>query len=155
MWMIFLQTFLIIQAVHYCWEHVFTQFRSMQIFQDILIWQSGLAKLFGFNLMQNFAYPYFSRDITEFWKRWHISLTTWFRDYLFLPISFSILMEDQTRKSSIYKVRFIYLYCSKCYNLVSDRSMAWCKLYIHNLGIDPWIITNYLPMAEKSKKENI
>ena len=48
----------------------------------------GIAKLFGFNLMQNFAYPYFSRDITEFWKRWHISLVTWFRDYLFLPLSF-------------------------------------------------------------------
>ena len=40
--------------------------------------------------MQNFSYPYFSRDITEFWKKWHISLTTWFRDYVFLPISFAV-----------------------------------------------------------------
>lgn len=42
----------------------------------------GMSRLFGFNLMRNFAFPYFSRDIAEFWRRWHISLSTWFRDYL-------------------------------------------------------------------------
>ncbi|MDA7558643.1 MBOAT family protein [Flavobacteriaceae bacterium] len=52
-------------------------------YSDIAI---GTAKLFGFNLMQNFAYPYFSRDIAEFWRRWHISLSTWFRDYLYIPL---------------------------------------------------------------------
>lgn len=46
----------------------------------------GTAKLFGFRLMQNFNYPYFSRDIAEFWRRWHISLTTWFRDYCYKPL---------------------------------------------------------------------
>lgn len=46
----------------------------------------GTARLFGFTLMRNFAYPYFSRDIAEFWRRWHISLTTWFRDYLYIPL---------------------------------------------------------------------
>lgn len=46
----------------------------------------GLSRLFGFNLMRNFAFPYFSRDIAEFWRRWHISLTTWFRDYLYIPL---------------------------------------------------------------------
>jgi alginate O-acetyltransferase complex protein AlgI len=46
----------------------------------------GLARLFGFNLMRNFAFPYFSRDIAEFWRRWHISLSTWFRDYLYIPL---------------------------------------------------------------------
>lgn len=50
----------------------------------------GIAKLLGFNIMQNFAYPYFARDIREFWKRWNISLTTWFRDYIFLPIAYAI-----------------------------------------------------------------
>lgn len=52
-------------------------------YSDIAI---GTAKLFGFNLMQNFAYPYFSRDIAEFWRRWHISLSTWFRDYTYIPL---------------------------------------------------------------------
>jgi D-alanyl-lipoteichoic acid acyltransferase DltB (MBOAT superfamily) len=46
----------------------------------------GTARLFGFNLMRNFAFPYFSRDIAEFWRRWHISLSTWFRDYLYIPL---------------------------------------------------------------------
>jgi len=52
-------------------------------YSDIAI---GTAKLFGFRLMRNFAYPYFSRDIGEFWRRWHISLSTWFRDYVFIPL---------------------------------------------------------------------
>jgi len=52
-------------------------------YSDIAI---GTARLFGFNLMQNFAFPYFSRDIAEFWRRWHISLSTWFRDYLYFPL---------------------------------------------------------------------
>ena len=52
-------------------------------YSDIAI---GTARLFGFNLKQNFAYPYFSRDIAEFWRRWHISLSTWFRDYVYIPL---------------------------------------------------------------------
>lgn len=52
-------------------------------YSDIAI---GTARLFGFDLMQNFNYPYFSRNIAEFWRRWHISLSTWFRDYLYIPL---------------------------------------------------------------------
>ena len=46
----------------------------------------GTARLFGIDLLRNFSYPYFSRDIAEFWRRWHISLSTWFRDYLYIPL---------------------------------------------------------------------
>ena len=46
----------------------------------------GTARLFGIDLLRNFAYPYFSRHIAEFWRRWHISLSTWFRDYLYIPL---------------------------------------------------------------------
>lgn len=46
----------------------------------------GIARLFGIELLRNFAFPYFSRDIAEFWRRWHISLSTWFRDYLYVPL---------------------------------------------------------------------
>lgn len=46
----------------------------------------GTAKLFGFELLTNFRFPYFSRDIAEFWRRWHISLSSWFRDYLYIPL---------------------------------------------------------------------
>lgn len=52
-------------------------------YSDIAI---GTARLFGFNLRKNFSFPYFSRDIAEFWRRWHISLSTWFRDYLYIPL---------------------------------------------------------------------
>ena len=52
-------------------------------YSDIAI---GTSRLFGFDLKRNFAFPYFSRDIAEFWRRWHISLSTWFRDYVYFPL---------------------------------------------------------------------
>ena len=62
---------------------------AMQIYCDFSGYSDiaiGTARLFGFRLMRNFAFPYFSRDIAEFWRRWHISLSTWFRDYLYIPL---------------------------------------------------------------------
>jgi len=66
-----------------------TLFFAFQIYGDFSGYSDiaiGTAKLFGFRLMKNFAFPYFSRDIAEFWRRWHISLSTWFRDYLYIPL---------------------------------------------------------------------
>ncbi|MCX6267452.1 MAG: MBOAT family protein [Bacteroidetes bacterium] len=65
---------------------------TVQIYADFAGYSNlaiGISKLLGFSIMQNFAYPYYARDIREFWKRWNISLTTWFRDYVFLPIAYS------------------------------------------------------------------
>lgn len=62
---------------------------SMQIYGDFSGYSDiaiGTSKIFGIKLMRNFNYPYFSRDIAEFWRKWHISLTTWFRDYLYIPM---------------------------------------------------------------------
>jgi D-alanyl-lipoteichoic acid acyltransferase DltB (MBOAT superfamily) len=62
---------------------------SFQIYCDFSGYSDvalGTAKLFGFRLRRNFAYPYFSRNPLEFWRRWHISLSTWFRDYVFIPL---------------------------------------------------------------------
>ncbi len=62
---------------------------SFQIYCDFSGYSDialGVAKLFGFELLLNFKFPYFSRDIPEFWKRWHISLSSWFRDYLYIPL---------------------------------------------------------------------
>ena len=62
---------------------------AFQIYCDFSAYSDiamGTAKLFGFDLMNNFATPYFSRSIAEFWRRWHISLSTWFRDYVFIPL---------------------------------------------------------------------
>ena len=62
---------------------------SIQIYGDFSGYSDiaiGCAKLFGIRLRRNFNVPYFSRDIAEFWRRWHISLTTWFRDYIYIPL---------------------------------------------------------------------
>ena len=61
-------------------------------YSDIAI---GTARLFGIRLMTNFKFPYFSRDISEFWRRWHISLSTWFRDYLYIPLGGSRVGRSQ------------------------------------------------------------
>ncbi len=64
-------------------------FFSFQIYCDFSGYSDialGTAKLFGIDLLKNFSFPYFSRDIAEFWRRWHISLTTWFRDYIYIPL---------------------------------------------------------------------
>ncbi|MBN1797228.1 MAG: MBOAT family protein [Spirochaetales bacterium] len=68
-------------------------------YSDIAI---GTARLFGFKLKRNFAYPYFSRDIAEFWRRWHISLSTWFRDYLYIPLGGS-------RGTALNKIKNIFI----------------------------------------------
>ena len=61
----------------------------------------GLAKLLGFDLIINFKYPYFSRNIAEFWRRWHISLSSWFRDYLFIPLGGSYGTKNKTIRNTI------------------------------------------------------
>ncbi|WP_323370114.1 MBOAT family O-acyltransferase [Xanthomarina sp. F2636L] len=68
-------------------------------YSDIAI---GVSKLLGIDLMQNFSFPYFSRDIAEFWRRWHISLSTWFRDYVYIPLGGS-------KVSKILQLRNIFV----------------------------------------------
>lgn len=80
-------------------------FFSIQIYCDFSGYSDiaiGTSRLFGFNLKQNFAFPYFSRDIAEFWRRWHISLSTWFRDYLYIPLGGS-------RGGSWNKIRNVFI----------------------------------------------
>lgn len=71
-------------------------------YSDIAI---GVGRLFGFQLRRNFAYPYFSRNVAEFWRRWHISLSSWFRDYLYIPLGGS----RGSRKQQVRNVLFIFL----------------------------------------------
>lgn len=64
-------------------------FFALQIYCDFSGYSDialGTARLFGIELLRNFSFPYFSRDIAEFWRRWHISLSSWFRDYLYIPL---------------------------------------------------------------------
>jgi alginate O-acetyltransferase complex protein AlgI len=70
---------LILGAVYFAFQ-IYGDFSG---YSDIAL---GTSKLFGIDLLRNFNYPYFSRDIAEFWRRWHISLSSWFRDYLYIPL---------------------------------------------------------------------
>ncbi len=90
-------------------------------YSDIAI---GTAKLFGIQLMTNFKTPYFSRDIAEFWRRWHISLSTWFRDYLYIPLGGS-------------RVRQMEIRAQRLHHLPRERLLARRQLDIHCLGRHP------------------
>lgn len=89
-------------------------------YSDIAI---GTARLFGFNLMRNFAYPYFSRDMAEFWRRWHISLSTWFRDYVYIPLGGS-----RGSKLRIVRNTFIIFIVSGFWHGANWTFIAWGAL---------------------------
>lgn len=86
-------------------------------YSDIAI---GTAKLFGIKLMRNFNVPYFSRDIAEFWRRWHISLTTWFRDYVYIPLGGS-----RCSKVKIVRNTFVIFLLSGFWHGANWTFIAW------------------------------
>jgi len=90
-------------------------------YSDIAI---GSARLFGFNLMQNFAYPFFSRNMPELWRRWHISLTTWFQDYVYYPLGGS-------RGSTWMRVRntFILFFISGLWHGANYTYIIWGLMF--------------------------
>lgn len=98
-------------------------------YSDIAI---GTAKLFGIKLMRNFNNPYFSRDIAEFWRRWHISLTTWFRDYVYIPLGGSrpevpahIQHPDRYKKLIIIRNTFVIFLLSGFWHGANWTFIAW------------------------------
>ncbi|HMO32791.1 MAG TPA: MBOAT family O-acyltransferase [Lacibacter sp.] len=101
-------------------------------YSDIAI---GSSRLFGFDLMRNFNFPYFSRDIAEFWRRWHISLSTWFRDYLYIPLGGS-------RGGTGMKVRntFIIFIVSGFWHGANWTFIAWGAL--NAIYFLPLLLTN-------------
>ncbi len=86
-------------------------------YSDIAI---GTAKLFGIKLMRNFNVPYFSRDIAEFWRRWHISLTTWFRDYVYIPMGGS-----RVSKAKVIRNTFVIFLLSGFWHGANWTFIAW------------------------------
>ena len=86
-------------------------------YSDIAI---GTSKLFGIKLMRNFNVPYFSRDIAEFWRRWHISLTTWFRDYVYIPLGGS-----RCSKAKIVRNTFVIFLLSGFWHGANWTFIAW------------------------------
>ncbi|GAM10580.1 putative alginate O-acetylase AlgI [Geobacter sp. OR-1] len=68
----------------------------------------GIGRLFGYRLPENFDYPYTAKSLTEFWRRWHLSLSTWFRDYLYIPLSYALMTDKIRQKISegTYKTNY-------------------------------------------------
>ena len=102
-------------------------------YSDIAI---GTSKLFGFSLMTNFRTPYFSRDIAEFWRRWHISLSTWFRDYLYIPLGGS-----RVNKTRAIVNTFIIFLVSGFWHGANWTFLAWG--FLNALYFIPLLLTGY------------
>lgn len=111
---------------------------SFQIYGDFSGYSDialGTAKLFGFELLSNFKFPYFSRDIAEFWRRWHISLSSWFRDYLYIPLGGS-----KEGKAKAVRNTFIIFIVSGFWHGASWNFILWG--FIHACGFLPLLLLN-------------
>ena len=96
-------------------------FYMLQIFYDFCGYSEmaiGLGRMFGFEFMKNFNYPYISRSITEFWRRWHISLSTWFRDYLYIPLG-------GNRRGNVYVNLFIVFLATGIWHGADGSFVIW------------------------------
>ena len=102
-------------------------FFAFQIFCDFSGYSDvaiGVAKVFGFDLMQNFRIPYYSKNISEFWKRWHISLSTWFRDYVYIPLG-----GNKVKKPRWFFNLFITFFISGIWHGANWTFVAWGALH--------------------------
>ncbi len=111
---------------------------SFQIYGDFSGYSDialGTAKLFGFELLSNFKFPYFSRDLSEFWRRWHISLSSWFRDYLYIPLGGS-----KNGKYKAIRNTFIIFLVSGFWHGASWNFIVWGL--IHACGFLPLLLLN-------------
>ncbi len=109
---------------------------SFQIYGDFSGYSDiavGTARLFGIRLMANFRTPYFSRDIAEFWRRWHISLTTWFRDYVYIPLGGS-----RVKKSKVARNTAVIFLLSGFWHGANWTFLAWGAY--HTLLFQPLIM---------------
>jgi alginate O-acetyltransferase complex protein AlgI len=120
--------------------YTFQIFFDFSGYSDMAI---GLGKMFGFDFLENFNYPYISKSITEFWRRWHISLSTWFRDYVYIPLG-------GNRKGNVYVNLIIVFIITGFWHGASFNFLIW-GLW-HGLFL---IIERVFKIAKTNKKSNI
>lgn len=100
---------------------------ALQIYHDFSGYSDmaiGLGKMFGFDFLENFDYPYISKSIKEFWRRWHISLSTWFRDYLYIPLGGS-----RIGKFATYRNLLIVFFATGLWHGASWNFIIWGLFY--------------------------
>ena len=115
---------------------------SLQIYFDFSGYSDmaiGLGKIFGFDFLENFNYPYISRSVREFWRRWHISLSSWFRDYLYIPLGGS-------RKGAwrTYRNLFIVFFVTGLWHGASYNFILWGLFHGMFLVLERWKLGAFL-----------
>ena len=85
----------------------------------------GLGKMFGFHFQENFNYPYISKSATEFWRRWHMSLGTWFRDYLYIPLGGN---RTKTKGRHVFNIFMVWL-CTGIWHGANWTFICWGLMY--------------------------
>ena len=107
----------------------------------------GLGKMFGFDFLENFNYPYISRSIKEFWRRWHISLSTWFRDYVYISLG-----GNRVKTSKVYINLMIVFFVTGLWHGASWNFIVWglyhgLFLIIERLGLEKKLIKAWRPLS--------
>ncbi len=115
---------------------------TLQIYYDFSGYSDmaiGLGKIFGFNFLENFNYPYISRSITDFWRRWHISLSSWFKDYIYIPLGGS-------RVNKIKHIRniFIVWFLTGLWHGASWNYIIWGLYFATLLLIEKYPLKNII-----------
>ena len=121
---------------------------TLQIFYDFSGYSDmaiGLGKMFGFHFLENFNYPYISTSITEFWRRWHISLGTWFRDYVYIPLGGS-----RVKKSRLVFNLFVVWFLTGVWHGANWTFIVWGLMYFVLLTIEK--LTGFYKTDSKTKK---
>lgn len=130
------------------WELILaTIFFAFQIYFDFSAYSDiaiGTARLFGFSLIKNFDYPYFSKSIVQFWQKWHISLTSWFRDYIYIPLGGS-----RTNLPKYIRNILIVFLVSGFWHGANWTFIAWGLL--HGLAFIPYAILSTRERYQKEK----
>jgi len=107
----------------------------------------GLGRLFGYSLPENFDYPYSAKSLTEFWRRWHISLSTWFRDYLYIPLSYTLMTEKvrqkvaqgkyKTNYRALFSIVVVFTLCGLWHG-ANWNFVIWGMLHGIILALESW-----------------
>lgn len=122
---------------------------SLQLYFDFSGYSDmaiGLGRMFGFRFSENFNYPYIASSVTEFWRRWHISLSTWFRDYLYIPLGGSRLSSGRTYLNLALVFFLCGLWHGASWNFVVWGLFHGLLLILERLGVGRWLTKSWAPL---------
>jgi len=122
---------------------------SLQIYFDFSAYSDmaiGIGKMFGFKIPENFNYPYISKSIKEFWRRWHISLSTWFRDYLYIPLGGNRISPKRTYLNLLIVFFITGLWHGSSWNFIFWGLFHGLFLALERLGFDKILQKIWIPI---------